>query len=333
MAMASGEQLKNAKIAVLDLINDNKDVLFGKLSETLTRESKEAKWGEIAEHAHALGAFPWHRTWDYLRDTTWQNWRKRFVEKREKKEKYDTIGQGPRIVYDEADLLIMEILESLGKNGPSSCHNLANQSSINNSASASTSNGAHINDVTEVLEIEFDSNGNLDGNGTDTNPILNNGDELNSNGYQEDDYDDMVDGPQQDTYDEDEHTGYQAQMSNYVNATAEDNLQQPKIISTSSLSRASILRKSAFAAIRSNRKRPASMIVTSTVESAEKELTALKCRKIRAELELLQKDSYKKDLEILQLERSLGVPASDMTRKFYRFSRGNPNLINNLSNR
>ncbi|ODM98800.1 hypothetical protein Ocin01_07882 [Orchesella cincta] len=333
MAMASGEQLKNAKIAVLDLINENKEVLFGKLSDTLTREAKESKWAEIAEHAHALGAFPWHRTWDYLRDTTWQNWRKRFVEKREKKDKHDSTGQGPRIVYDEADLLIMEILESLGKNGPSSSHNNhTNQSAINNSSTVSNPNGAHINDINEVLEIEFDiknETGNLDGERADEHLLsMNGGDDLNGDNY---DDEDMVDGPQQDAYEEDEHTGYQ--NSNYVNTTTDENSQQPKIISTSSLSRASILRKSAFAAVRSNRKRPASFIVTNTLESSEKELTALKCRKIRAELELLQKDSYKKDLEILQLERSLGLPASDVTRKFYRFPRGNSSIVNNLSNR
>lgn len=60
------DQLKSAKIAVLKLINEHKETLFGKLSETLTREAKESKWAEVADHAHALGAFPWHRSWDYL---------------------------------------------------------------------------------------------------------------------------------------------------------------------------------------------------------------------------------------------------------------------------
>lgn len=60
------DQLKNAKIAVLKLINEHKEILFGKLSETLTREVKESKWAEVAEHAHNLGAFPLHRSWDYL---------------------------------------------------------------------------------------------------------------------------------------------------------------------------------------------------------------------------------------------------------------------------
>lgn len=60
------DQLKSAKIAVLKLINEHKEILFGKVSDVLTREVKEAKWDEVAEQAHTLGAFPWHRSWDYL---------------------------------------------------------------------------------------------------------------------------------------------------------------------------------------------------------------------------------------------------------------------------
>lgn len=69
MSVTSGgerDQLKNAKIAVLKLITEHKEILFGKLSDTLTKEVKESKWAEVADYAHALGAFPWHRNWDYL---------------------------------------------------------------------------------------------------------------------------------------------------------------------------------------------------------------------------------------------------------------------------
>jgi hypothetical protein len=65
------------KITILKLINDNKEILFGKFSSSLTHEIKTKKWMEITEKAKAIGIY--EKDWKYLRDTTWQNWRKRTI--------------------------------------------------------------------------------------------------------------------------------------------------------------------------------------------------------------------------------------------------------------
>lgn len=65
------------KISILNLIREEKDVLFGRFTSQLTHEQKVGTWKRVAEKATAIGAFS--RDWKYLRDTTWQNWRKRTI--------------------------------------------------------------------------------------------------------------------------------------------------------------------------------------------------------------------------------------------------------------
>lgn len=260
-----------------------------------------------------------------------------FQEKREKKEKYDKAGLGSKVVYDEADLLIMEILDSLGGRNPSA----PMQSSFNNYPVTDAS----IRDISDMLEIEFDvkaeGTDTVDGGMYHTNEnhagLMGDG-EISSNystANAEGDFQDDIHGRYESLQSQ---SDYNPGDDNDTSRISNDNSQQPKIVSTSSLSamsRAAALRKSAFSSIRSGmhgRKRPASFMTNSTglhARSLERELTDLKCRKIRAELELLQRETYKKDLEILQLERSLGLPASNITKKFYRFNRTHPSIVSN----
>lgn len=268
-------------------------------------------------------------------------------EKREKKEKFENTGIGSKIIYDEADLLIMGILDSSCKNGPNSA-----QSSF----SKMYSTPDNIRDISDILEIEFDVK-------TEDSDTVDGSDPYNSNGNHGGiiSHEDLnmeystsanlgipTDELHNDCHD-DVHTAYESQPthSNYdpnghenSDATNNDTLQQPKIVSTSSLSaisRAASIRKSAYSALRTgmgSRKRPASYMLNNSGIgngiSRDRELTDLKCRKIRAELDLLQRETYKKDLEILQLERSLGLPASNITKKFYRFNnRTNSSIIAN----
>lgn len=69
--------MADEKIAILNVIRDNKDVLFGKFTNVLTHEVKVEKWKDIAEKVKASGIYC--KEWKYLRDTTWQNWRKRTI--------------------------------------------------------------------------------------------------------------------------------------------------------------------------------------------------------------------------------------------------------------
>lgn len=74
--MMESNSLDN-KIVLLKIIQDNKDVLFGKFSSTLSHEDKANKWKDITEQCISMGIINKDRDWKYVRDTTWQNWRKR----------------------------------------------------------------------------------------------------------------------------------------------------------------------------------------------------------------------------------------------------------------
>lgn len=65
------------KMTILKLIADGKSVLFGKFDNKLTFEMKVNKWKEIAQRLNEMGLYD--KDWKYLRDTTWQNWRKRTI--------------------------------------------------------------------------------------------------------------------------------------------------------------------------------------------------------------------------------------------------------------
>ncbi|KAF2882182.1 hypothetical protein ILUMI_24008 [Ignelater luminosus] len=48
--------MESAKITILTQIRENKEMLFGKFSEKLTKEDKDKKWEEITDAAKSLGA-------------------------------------------------------------------------------------------------------------------------------------------------------------------------------------------------------------------------------------------------------------------------------------
>lgn len=65
------------KIVFVQLINDSKDVLFGKYddSKNITKETKKKHWFEISEELDSIGIqlIPKDKDFTYLRDVVWRN--------------------------------------------------------------------------------------------------------------------------------------------------------------------------------------------------------------------------------------------------------------------
>lgn len=244
----------------------------------------------------------------------------------------------------------MEIVDAIGGRNVPYSSNQANYSSMYSMTDPS------IRDISDMLEIEFDvkteGNDAVDGGQTtfqssNTSQLMPELDQRYSVANPANMIDDLANG-----HEEDIHTTYESQdnqSSLYVNSNGNDSRvnandstqQQPKIVSTSSLaanSRAAALRKSAFNSLRTgstSRKRGSAFISNPNVSHGtgqkDNELVELKCRKLRAELDILYKESYKKDLEILQLERSLGLPASNITKKFFRENRTSNSIMHSTN--
>lgn len=59
------------------MIKDDKELLFGTLTHPMTNEDRHDAWKEIHEKAKSLGVVRAEKTWEYLRDVTWANWKRR----------------------------------------------------------------------------------------------------------------------------------------------------------------------------------------------------------------------------------------------------------------
>ncbi|CAG7825559.1 unnamed protein product [Allacma fusca] len=86
-----------------------KNVLFAKVSDKLTNEDKIAAWTEVAVKARSIGVLKPGQDAKYLRDNTWQNWRKRTMAKRDNQKKTGASG-GENCKFDEADLIVFDII-------------------------------------------------------------------------------------------------------------------------------------------------------------------------------------------------------------------------------
>lgn len=70
------EDQRKLKLCVLDSIREQKDVLFGPFSTTLTKEMRNKAWIVIGEYAKSIGALPSGKEPLYVRDVWWPNVRK-----------------------------------------------------------------------------------------------------------------------------------------------------------------------------------------------------------------------------------------------------------------
>ena len=64
------------QIRFLQKIKENKDVLFGKFTSTITRNLKQAKWVEITKFAVSIGLVTSDKDYVFVRDNTLGNIRK-----------------------------------------------------------------------------------------------------------------------------------------------------------------------------------------------------------------------------------------------------------------
>jgi len=98
-----------SKLAVLELIKDEKDVLFGDFKST-TKERKQAAWTKVLHRAQSLGLATADRKWEHARDALYGVWKCRTMEKRDTKlGKFTGKGRGKKCVYNEVDLAILEV--------------------------------------------------------------------------------------------------------------------------------------------------------------------------------------------------------------------------------
>ncbi|XP_047988873.1 uncharacterized protein LOC125228371 [Leguminivora glycinivorella] len=129
------------KMTILNHIQENKNILFGKFSDKLTHAIKINKWKEITQNLNDLGIM--EKDWKYLRDTMWQNWKRRTMEKRDNRFKTGS-GGGKKMKYDASDDLIITII---GKESP-----------VINGIDCAESSGSSAPQSAELFSVETECN-------------------------------------------------------------------------------------------------------------------------------------------------------------------------------
>ncbi|TKR83194.1 hypothetical protein L596_016822 [Steinernema carpocapsae] len=97
------------KVAFLKAVQREKEILFGGFTSTITAKLKEQTWEkirlELEQDHHQLGAT---KSWKMLRDSTWQNYRRAAMEKRDRAK---ISGADGGVRYSEIDNLVLAILD------------------------------------------------------------------------------------------------------------------------------------------------------------------------------------------------------------------------------
>lgn len=74
--MSKRVEQRKLKLCVLHKIKENKRMLFGAFSASLTKQNKMEIWKQVNSYAQSIGAIPQTKEWSYLRDVWWPNVRK-----------------------------------------------------------------------------------------------------------------------------------------------------------------------------------------------------------------------------------------------------------------
>uniref|UniRef100_A0A915IS12 Regulatory protein zeste n=1 Tax=Romanomermis culicivorax TaxID=13658 RepID=A0A915IS12_ROMCU len=128
LKMKGGARISDdVRLKFLAKVQENKDVLFGQFSDKLTKKDKIEKWTMILNYMRAINyPLPPNADFTYIRDTVWQNFRKRVQGKYFRlKLEASTDGAGPAddpapgvdhhsrndsVVFNEVEKNVLEIL-------------------------------------------------------------------------------------------------------------------------------------------------------------------------------------------------------------------------------
>lgn len=102
----------NSKIKLLELIRENRTVIFGAFSSSCTKAQKNQLWNDITTKAISLGLIPAHRDAKYVREVYWQNIRRRTVQKLDKSRATGAAG-GSENILDDVDNMVIDIIGEL----------------------------------------------------------------------------------------------------------------------------------------------------------------------------------------------------------------------------
>ncbi|XP_049302136.1 uncharacterized protein LOC125775520 [Bactrocera dorsalis] len=132
------------KLAVLNVIKEKKSILFASFKNNrVNKLDKQAAWEDVLKKAQSLQLASAQKTWTYARDSLFGLWKSRTMRKRDNARNTGS-GGGKEKVMDEADLAILDILESDsavvdGLNLPESYGNSENLPSAENDSRISIS--------------------------------------------------------------------------------------------------------------------------------------------------------------------------------------------------
>ncbi|KAJ9581681.1 hypothetical protein L9F63_023145 [Diploptera punctata] len=108
------EQKSINKENFLRKILENRNILFGTFSPTVTKEIKKTLWREIRDYAVEIGVVTNDKDYSYVRDTTWPNMKSRTMLKVDNASRTGMNG-GSSSKLDNIDQLVLQIL---GKDSP-----------------------------------------------------------------------------------------------------------------------------------------------------------------------------------------------------------------------
>ena len=97
------------KLLFLNLVKEKKDIIFGKFSDEITRETKLQAWKDIVEQLKVYVKLAADKEVSYFRDTVWPNLKRYTMEKRDKRKKTGESG-GSAIRWSETDSAVLNII-------------------------------------------------------------------------------------------------------------------------------------------------------------------------------------------------------------------------------